>query len=98
MPTKSEPHETIVNGDGLGRSMNRLGLILTTLAIVGSSAAAYLYFGGHVPGCEAQQDGTTLHLVRLGTDTVRARFCYSKDCHLIADQMNKVESTRWRCE
>jgi hypothetical protein len=62
------------------------------------AVAVYLYVTGRVPGCDVQQDGATLHLVRMGVDTVRARFCYAADCRLIAEQMNKVERARWHCE
>ena len=48
-----------------------------------------------VTGCDTLQPGATLHLVRSDVDTVRARFSYSLDCRLIAEQMNKVERARW---
>jgi hypothetical protein len=66
--------------------------------VVAVAAAVYLYVHNHISGCSEQQDGATLHLVRLDVDTVRGRFCYSSDCRLIAEQMNEVERARWRCE
>ena len=60
--------------------------------------AAYLYLTWLNWGCDGQQDGATLHLVRLGVDTVRARLCYSSDCRLIAERMNMVERACWHCE
>ena len=69
--------------------------IATALAV---AAAAYLFVTGRVPGCDTQEGGATLHLVRLDVDTVRGRFCHSQDCRLVAEQMNKVERARWHCE
>ena len=45
------------------------------------------------------KDGTTLQLTRSAgsTATVRAQFCYSSDCNLIARQMNLVEKAEWTC-
>ncbi|WP_147150240.1 hypothetical protein [Reyranella soli] len=65
---------------------------------VALAAAIYLYFHGRISGCPEQQSGATLRLARLDVDTVRARFCYSSDCRLIAEQMNKVERAKWHCE
>ena len=58
----------------------------------------FLYARDRVTGCDTLDSQGTLHLVRSGVDTVRARFCYSADCRLIAEQMNKVERARWHCE
>ena len=43
--------------------------------------------------------GTTLQLTRGGgsATTVRAQFCYSSDCALIAQQMNLAEAANWSC-
>lgn len=74
--------------------MHHTWKIATALA---ATAAIYLFVAGRVPGCNTQEGGATLHLVRSDVDTVRARFCYSQDCRLIADQMNKAERARWHC-
>ncbi|MBM4209703.1 MAG: hypothetical protein FJ167_01210 [Gammaproteobacteria bacterium] len=66
--------------------------------VIASAAAIYLFIVGRVPGCDAHDGGAVLHLVRLDVDTVRAKFCHSQDCELIAEQMNKVERARWHCK
>jgi hypothetical protein len=45
------------------------------------------------------KEGTTLQLTRGGSPvtTVRAQFCYSSDCALIAKQMNLAEAASWSC-
>jgi len=67
-----------------------------TLALI--AAVAFLYTRDRVNGCDAVEDGGKLHLNRSGVDTMRARFCYSQDCRLVAEQMNKVERACWHCE
>ena len=48
--------------------------------------------------CDKIDEGGVLHAKRSGVDTIRAHFCHSADCKLIADQMNKVEQATGRCE
>lgn len=48
--------------------------------------------------CDAIEERGSLHQVRSGVGTIRARLCYAADCRLIAQQMNKVEQAKWRCQ
>jgi hypothetical protein len=58
----------------------------------------FFYSRDRMMGCDARESGATLHLVRSNVDTIRARFCYTADCRLIAEQMNKAERALWHCE
>lgn len=59
--------------------------------------AAYLW-GDRIGGCDRVEEGSRLNLLRSGVSTVRARFCYANDCHLIASQMSKAEQAKWFCD
>jgi hypothetical protein len=62
------------------------------------SLIGFIYSQDRMRGCDALESGGRLYLVRSNVPTIRAHFCYAADCRLIAEQMNKAEPARWRCE
>ena len=74
--------------------MNRFWIVAAVLLV---ALIGFIYSQERLMGCDTFEPGGTLSLVRANGATVRARFCYAADCRLIAEQMNKVENSRWQC-
>jgi len=58
-----------------------------------------LFLVGCTQECEVEEDGNKLYMNRSGSyETYRAKFCYAKDCRLIAKNMSEVERATWYCK